>query len=411
MTTSAQQIRAWTGPQILGYGFRPFFLGAALYAALAMIVWIGALSGLWTIPSAFGPVEWHAHEFLWGYLTAVVAGFMLTAVPNWTGRLPIVGVPLALLWGSWAMGRAAVFFSAGQSPVFIAALDLSFLILLMLVLGREIIAGRNWRNLKVLVMVGLLLAGNAIYHAEMMSGGMAHDSLGLRIGLGGAMLLIAVIGGRIIPSFTRNWLVRRGPGTLPMPFDGDDKVIIGVTAFALLLWVAMPDSVATAIAMLAAGIANLWRLSRWAGWRSLAEPLVAILHLAYLFLPLGFFAMSAAKLFPDMVPHSAGLHTWTVGAIVLMTLAVMTRASLGHSGMPLTADLRITAIYGLASMAALARVGAGLMPQQGWLLDVAAICWVLAFGLFAVVYAPLFLRRRSTADASAGIQSNTTRGK
>ncbi len=397
MTTSAQQVRAWTGPQILGYGFRPFFLGAALYAAFAMVVWIGALTSLWNIPSAFGPVEWHVHEFLWGYLSAVVAGFLLTAVPNWTGRLPLAGIPLAVLWGTWAMGRIAIFFSAGQPPTLIAALDLSFLVLLMTVLGREIVAGRNWRNFKVLVLSGLLLLGNAVYHLEMMNGGMAHDSLGLRIGLASVLLLIVAIGGRIIPSFTRNWLVRREPGVLPVPFDGDDKVIIAVTALALVLWVAIPASIATSIAMLGAGIANFWRLSRWAGWRCMSEPLVGILHVAYLFLPLGFFAMAASTLYPDAVPHSAGLHTWTVGAIVLMTLAVMTRASLGHSGLPLHADWRISAIYVLAATAAVGRVGAGIFPQAGWLLDLAALGWVLAFLLFAVVYAPLFVKRRVAA--------------
>ena len=149
MTSSAEQIRNWNGPAILGYGFRPFFLGAAVFAGVAMAVWIGALTGLWTIPSAFGPVEWHAHEFLWGYLSAVVAGFMLTAVPNWTGRLPIVGRPLALLWISWAIGRVVVFFSAGLPSVVTAGLDLLFLALLIFMLGREIVAGRNWRNLKV----------------------------------------------------------------------------------------------------------------------------------------------------------------------------------------------------------------------------------------------------------------------
>ena len=143
-----------------------------------------------------------------------------------------------MLWGTWAMGRIAIFFSAGQPPTLIAALDLSFLVLLMIVLGREIIAGRNWRNLKVLVLAGLLLLGNAVYHLEMMNGGMAHDSLGLRIGLASVLLLITAIGGRIIPSFTRNWLVRREPGVLPVPFDGDDKVIIAATALALVLWVA-----------------------------------------------------------------------------------------------------------------------------------------------------------------------------
>jgi len=411
MTTTAEQMRAWTGPAILTYGFRPFFFGAAIWAALAMTLWVPMLSGHLTLPTAFDPVSWHAHEFLFGYLGAVIAGFLSTAVPNWTGRLPIVGWPLGGLFLLWLAGRMAVAVS-GTLPAGVAAtVDLSFPLVLAAAIGREIVAGKNWRNLIVLAMLAVFALGNGLYHWEAARGDYAAQGYGLRLGLAAGVMMIAVIGGRIIPTFTRNWLVRRGPGPLPMPFDGDDKVIIGVTAFALVLWVAMPDSVATAIAMLAAGIANLWRLSRWAGWRSLAEPLVAILHLAYLFLPLGFFAMSAATLFPDLVPHSAGLHTWTVGAIVLMTLAVMTRASLGHSGMPLTADLRITAIYGLASAAALARVGAGLMPQQGWLLDVAAICWVLAFGLFALVYAPLFLRRRSTAGAGAGNQSNTTRGK
>lgn len=395
MTSSARQIRAWTGPQILGFGFRPFFLGAATFAAFAMVAWIGALTGLWTIPSAFGPVEWHAHEFLWGYLSAVTAGFLLTAVPNWTGRLPIVGVPLAVLWSTWAIGRIAVFFSASWPPVVTAILDLGFLVLLIFMLGREIIAGRNWRNLKVLVLVGVLLLGNAIYHAEMMAGVTAHDSDGLRIGLASAVLMITVIGGRIIPSFTRNWLARRVPGALPEPFGGDDKIVIIVTAVALLLWVVTPHYVTTAIAMLAAGIGNLWRLSRWAGWRTLAEPLVAILHLAYLFLPLGFLAMAASMLFPDVVPQSAGLHTWTVGAIVLMTLAVMTRASLGHSGMPLTANRAITGIYGLAAVAALSRVGAGLFPPADGLLHLAAASWVLAFLLFAAVYGPLFVKRRA----------------
>lgn len=395
MSTSAQRIREWTGPQILGYGFRPFFLGAALFAAFAMVAWIGALTGLWTIPSAFGPVEWHVHEFLWGYLSAVVAGFMLTAVPNWTGRLPIVGLPLALLWGTWLVGRIAVFFSAVLPMPVTAVLDLAFLMLLIAMLAREIVAGRNWRNLKVLVLVGLLLLGNTVYHAEMIAGGMAHESIGLRIGLASAVLLIAVIGGRIIPSFTRNWLARKAPGRLPATFDATDKAIIAVTAAALFSWVVLPWASVTGTAMLVAGIANLWRVSRWAGWRSLSEPLVGILHLAYLFLPLGFLVMAAATLWPEAVPHSAGLHTWTVGAIVLMTLAVMTRASLGHSGMPLTADVRISAIYVLAAAAALSRVGAGLFPQADWLLHLAAASWVLAFLLFAAVYAPLFVRRRA----------------
>lgn len=147
MATSAQQIRAWQGLAVLGYGFRPFFLGAAAFAAMAMAVWIGALSGTWSIPSAYGPVEWHAHEFMWGYLPAVIAGFLFTAIPNWTGRLPIVGVPLAVLWCFWFSGRLAMFVSGSMPIVLAAAIDLSFLTVLLAVVAREIVAGRNWKNL------------------------------------------------------------------------------------------------------------------------------------------------------------------------------------------------------------------------------------------------------------------------
>jgi uncharacterized protein involved in response to NO len=360
-----------------------------------MAVWIGALTGLWTIPSAFGPVEWHAHEFLWGYLSAVVAGFMLTAVPNWTGRLPIVGRPLALLWSSWAIGRLAVFFSAGLPAALTAGLDLLFLALLIFMLGAEIVAGRNWRNLKVLLLVSLLLAGNALFHVENMSGEALSPGYGIRLGIAGAILLITVIGGRIIPSFTRNWLARRAPGRLPEAFGNADKAAIAVTAAALFLWVALPGGLVTGWGLLAAGVANLLRLARWAGWRTMPEPLVSILHAAYLFVPLGFLLVGGAILWPDRVPQSTALHAWTAGAIVLMTLAVMTRAGLGHSGMPLTADRRISAIYLLAITAALSRIGAGFLPEASWLTHVAALSWILAFLLFTAVYGPLFVKPRN----------------
>lgn len=394
MASSAEQIRQWNGPAILGYGFRPFFLGAALFATLAMTAWIGALTGLWSVPSAFGPVEWHAHEFLWGYLSAVVAGFMLTAVPNWTGRLPIVGGPLAWLWSSWVLGRLVVFFSEDLPLLLTAGLDLLFLALLMAMLGREIVAGRNWRNLKVLLIVGILLAGNAVFHLENLSGGALSHGYGIRLGIGSAILLIAVIGGRIIPSFTRNWLARRAPGRMPESFGILDKVAIAITAMALLLWAGLPEAPLTGVALLVAGVVNILRLGRWAGWRSLPEPLVSILHVAFLFVPLGFLLVGISVFLPDRIPYSTAIHAWTSGAILLMTLAVMTRASLGHSGMPLTADRRISAIYLLAFTAALSRMGSSLVPEILWLLHVAALSWILSFLFFVAVYAPLFLARR-----------------
>lgn len=400
MTSSAEQIRNWSGPAILGYGFRPFFLSAAAYAAFAMVVWIGVLMGLWQLPSALGPVEWHIHEFLWGYLSAVAAGFMLTAVPNWTGRLPIVGLPLLLLWSSWLLGRIVVFLSAAIPPAVVAAAELSFLSLLIFVLAREIVAGRNWRNLKVLALAALLLAGDAVFLMENLTmTGMTHQSYGVRMGIGSAIMLIILIGGRIIPSFTRNWLARQPAGRLPVAFNAFDKIIVAFSAAALLAWLLLPEAQFSGLLLGAAGVLNLLRLWRWAGWRSFREPLVAILHVAYLFVPLGFLLVALHVLWPVLIPHSGALHAWTSGAILLMTLAVMTRASLGHSGMPLHADGRILAIYLLAIAVPFARISAAFLPGMKGLLEISGLAWILCFLMFVAVYAPLFLRPRARSSA------------
>lgn len=395
MATSAQQIRAWQGLAVLGYGFRPFFLGAAAFAAIAMAVWIGALSGAWSIPSAYGPVEWHAHEFMWGYLPAVIAGFLFTAIPNWTGRLPIVGVPLAILWCFWFAGRLAMFVSGSMPIVLAAAIDLSFLTVLLAVVAREIVAGRNWKNLKVLAVVAILAAGNLVFHIEAITGGNAASGVGVRIGVAAAIMLIAIIGGRIVPSFTRNWLARRGPGALPAQFDWTDQAVLAVTALALLLWTAFPASGGSGAIALLAGALNLFRLARWTGWRCLAEPLVAILHAGFLFIPAGFLLTGAAALWPEIVPPAAAQHAWMAGAIAVMTLAVMTRASLGHSGKALAAGKGTTAIYGLAITAVIARVVSGIVPAIPLLLEIAGAAWIMAFLGFVIVYAPLLLLRRA----------------
>ena len=395
MATSAQQIRAWQGLAVLGYGFRPFFLGAAAFAAMAMAVWIGALSGAWSIPSAYGPVEWHAHEFMWGYLPAVIAGFLFTAIPNWTGRLPIVAVPLAILWCFWFAGRLAMFVS-GYLPIMLAAaIDLSFLTVLLAVVAREIVAGRNWKNLKVLVVVAVLAAGNLLFHLQAIAGGNAASGIGVRIGVAAAILLIAIVGGRIVPSFTRNWLARRGPGVLPAPFNWIDQAVLAATVLALLLWTGLPASGVSGAAAMLAGTLNLFRLVRWAGWRCLAEPLVAILHLGFLFVPVGFLLTGEAALWPEIVPPAAAQHAWMAGAIAVMTLAVMTRASLGHSGKVLAAGKGTTAIYCLAITAVVARVISGIVPAIPWLLEIAGAAWIMAFLGFVIVYAPLLLLRRA----------------
>jgi uncharacterized protein involved in response to NO len=393
MSTSAQQIRSFTGPALLSYGFRPFFLFGALWAALAVALWLPMLSGHLVLPSTLGPLEWHVHELIYGYVPAIVAGFLLTAVPNWTGRLPVVGGRLAVLFLIWIAGRVTIFFSLWIGAGIAAAVDLAFLAVLGWVIAREIVASNNTRNLKVLAGVALLLTGNALFHLEAIAG--FGDGHGMRLGIAAAILLIMLIGGRIIPSFTRNWLVRQSAGRLPTPFDRFDAAIMLASGIALASWVTAPHAAATAILALAGAVLNVVRLGRWAGERTAADPLVLILHVAYAFVPIGFFLLALGVARPDIVAQSGALHGWTAGAIGIMTLAVMTRASLGHTGRPLTATRSVQLIYLAAIVAALARIAAAFDLLREPMLHLSATAWVAAFGGFVVAFGPLLLRRRA----------------
>lgn len=393
MTTSAEQIRAYRGPALFSYGFRPFFLFGAAWSALALALWLPMLSGHLMLPTVLSPVEWHVHELIFGYVPAIVAGFLLTAVPNWTGRLPVVGPPLMTLFSIWVAGRIAVATSTWTTPAVAAAVDLWFLASLGSVIAREIIAGRNWRNLKVLAAVVALLAGNAVFYWEVLVGRVS--GYGTRVGLAATLMLIMLVGGRIIPSFTRNWLAKRGPGRLPIAFDTSDIAVMAASAAALVAWIVKPGSGGTAWLAIAAAVLNVWRLSRWAGERTVAESLVLILHVAYAFVPIGFALLALSILSPALVAPTGALHGWTAGAIGLMTLAVMTRASLGHTGQPLTATRPIQVIYIAAVVSPFARIVAAFHLWREPMLHLAAMAWVVAFVGFLIVYGPLLTRRRA----------------
>ena len=232
------RLKEYRGPALLSYGFRPFFLFGAIYAGLAILAWLPMFNGELALSTAFGPIDWHVHEMLYGYLPAVVTGFLLTAIPNWTGRLPIQGTPLLMLVAVWLAGRVAVTFSAEIGWLAAAIIDVSFLVLVVAATAREIVAGKNWRNLRVVAMVTLLLVGNIAFHLEAHFNGSAE--YGARIGIAAMVLLLVVIGGRIIPSFTRNWLARENPGRLPVPFARFDVAVILLSAATLALWIAQP---------------------------------------------------------------------------------------------------------------------------------------------------------------------------
>ncbi|QDL96393.1 NnrS family protein [Rhodopseudomonas palustris] len=377
----------WT---ILSAGFRPFFLLGAIFAAVAVLLWLPVYHGDLTLQTAFAPRDWHVHEMLYGYLPAVITGFLLTAIPNWTGRLPLQGAPLGTLVLAWLAGRLAVTFSADTGWLAALLVDALFLLLVALAALREIIAGRNWRNLNVVALLTLLLVGNVAFHLEARVGGSADYSI--RIGIAVVIMLISLIGGRITPSFTRNWLVRANPGRLPQPFNKLDMVIVAFGGLALVLWVALPLSPISGSALLIAGVLHLVRLGRWAGDRTVGEKLLLVLHVGYLFIPLGFLLTSAAAF--GLIPVSAGIHAWMVGGAGVMTLAVMTRASLGHTGQQLTASLPTQGIYLAAVFAVAARIAAVLLPA--WsdpLLHLSALGWAVAFLGFALSYGPTLLAR------------------
>ncbi len=388
-----KSVRRYDGAVLFAEGFRPFFLAAGLHAVCTLPLWLLIFSGVLDPPLEVAPALWHAHEMLFGYLAAVLAGFLLTAVPNWTGRLPISGPRLAGLFLLWLLGRVA------QAPwdalgILSPLLDVLFLVVLAAVIWREILAGRNLRNLPICLLVTAFAAANIGFHLLAMEG----DPTGvLHGGVAVAVLLIALVGGRVVPSFTRNWMAKRGEAKLPQPFGGFDKACLLVTAAALLLWVLQPLGQAAGWLMLAAGLLQALRLLRWRGWRSVAEPLVLILHLGYAWLPLGLCLLGLAALRPESVALSSGLHALTAGAVGAMTLAIMTRATLGHTGRTLTAGPATQLIYALVLIGAALRVAAPWLPlDQMALLIASGALWSGAFLVFVLVYGPMLLRRRGS---------------
>jgi uncharacterized protein involved in response to NO len=380
---------------LLSYGFRPFFLGAALWACIAMVLWIGLLSGSWSFATRYGVIAWHAHEFLFGYIAAVMTGFLLTAIPNWTGRFPLQGRPLLALLALWLAGRAAMLATDQIGTPAAAIIDCAYLVTLTAVITREIVAGGNWRNLRVGVLVALTAVANIVFQAEVLI--YAGPNYGLRLSVAAIVALIMVVGGRITPSFTNNWLTRQGSEKRPAPLGRFDIGSIALAALALIAWIAAPDWYGTAALLLLMAIAQAARLSRWAGARTWREPILFVLHVGYAFVPLGAFMLSLSILWPAIVPTSGALHAWTTGAMGTMTLAIMTRATLGHTGREMASTLATIVIYGAMLVAALSRITAPLLPAIYYqVLPVAGVAWLLAFGIFLLVYGPMLLGAKQT---------------
>ena len=391
MATTAEAIRRHSGPPIFSFGFRPFFLFSAIWAAVAVPIWIASFTLGDGMVGATDGRAWHIHEMLFGYLGGVIAGFLLTAVPNWTGRLPVTGAGLAGLFALWVAGRAAGFAPAAFAlPA--AVVDSAFLIVFAAVVWREVLAAKNRRNLPICLMVTVLAAANIAFHLQdvLPAIGLWAERAAVAVIIG----LVALIGGRVTPSFTQNWTLAQGIAAPPAAFGGLDKATLALTGIALVAWVAAPYALIPGLLMILAGLANAVRLYRWRGWLARREALLWILHAGYAWVAIGLLLLGLSAVAPAAVPFTAGIHALTAGAMGVMTLAMMTRATRGHTGRPRVADRATTLIYATILLAAVVRVCAPFHAE--WspaLLAVSAILWSLAFFGFALAYGPMLLRR------------------
>lgn len=377
------------GPVLLSLGARPFFVLAGLWAVLAVALWPLVLGGKLVLPSGFAPVEWHSHELIFGYTGAAMAGFVLTAVANWTGRPPVSGGRLAVLVVLWLAGRLAV---AGSDLLpglgFVA---LAFPALLAVFVAQQIEASGNARNRKVVALLAGFALVDTAFHLSVWFGW--DSSIAGRGGIAVLVTLILLIGGRVTPAFTRNWLNRNKIAATIPEFGQGDMVAMGLAIASLVGWVGWPELAFLTILHFAAGIGVLWRLSRWQGWTIRRDVLLGILHLGTLLAGCGFLAAAGHAAFPDAVPAAVVAHIWAIGAIGVMTLAMMTRATLGHTGGALVTDRATTAAYVCLLLALAARIAMALRPDIAGLFHLAATAWCAGFALFVIRYAPRLLRR------------------
>ncbi len=382
----------YTGPAFLSYGFRPFFLGAALFTGLAVLAWVALFVGWAQAELFYPPREWHVHEMLFGYLPALIAGFLLTAMPNWTDRMPLRGAPLLAMFLLWLAGRllmAAPFVGTSAAAV----VDGSFLVILATYVWREIVAARSWDRAPIGVLVSFYACANSLFHLSALRE--ASTDLPERLALSVMTLLLTIIGGRLTPTFTREFLAERNELSLPEVFTQADGAIIVLVLIGVLTWIAQPETVWTGIMLLVAGLASVARLLRWGGWRTWREPLVLILHVGYGWVGLFLIALGASILGIGFSVENA-VHLLTTGAMGVMTLAVMTRASLGHTGRPRHADRLTVTIYLLVNIGAFLRIFAPNLDTPTTLthamLGLSALSWSGAYLLFALVYGPFLIR-------------------
>ncbi|GAA0787233.1 NnrS family protein [Marinobacterium sediminicola] len=392
---------------ILSNGFRPMFALASALALLAVAAWLAFWRG-WMNPPGdmLQAVLWHGHEMLFGFVGAAIGGFLLAAVANWTGRKPVSGVPLLLLACTWLLARF-VALTAGAWPDVINAMGaVSYWLLLAFLFGRELIHSGNRRNIKVLVIIALFALLSLAFHLHWLP-----ELQVLHLAVVLVLALLTLIGGRITPAFTRNWLNRQSLEAAQMPaaFGVVDIVAAVSTPVAGAAWVFWSQSPVTACLLFLAGGAQLVRLVRWCGWQTASEPLLLVLHVGYAWLGIGLLLLAGSSV--GLWLPSAGLHALTVGAMGGMIMAVASRAALGHTGRELVAGPLMVMAFISLHLAALVRVLASLWPAMtSSLLMLAGLLWLMAFAFFAWRYLPILLGPSLSFSDRLKAQTSTQKG-
>ena len=374
---------------LFAYGFRPFFLAVGVSALVLVPWWAGSFAFGIPLASAWPPTLWHAHEMLYGFFSAAIAGFLLTAVPSWTGQRGFAGPPLVLLAALWALGRVLVCSSRLWPLPLVAAVDLAFLPALAGLVAQPLLRAKN-RNTPLLLVLGLLWACNVAFYWALAGLDATRAAHALRIGIDLVLVLVTVIGGRIVPAFTSSGLKARGDNVPLRAWRGVTPLAVGLMAAIAAVDVFRPDGAVAGWVALAAALVQAVRLLQWRSLHTLRIPIVWVLHLAYAWLPVGL-ALKSLAILRGAVYAAFWLHALTIGVLATMILAVMTRATLGHTGRPLAIAPSIAAAYLLLAAAAIVRVFGLLWWPHNYpaVVVVSGLLWTGAFVVFVAVYAPM----------------------
>lgn len=384
--SAAAQPWSLNGMPLLGLGFRPFYLLAALFAAISVPLWLARYSGWLGDTSKIG-LDWHMHEMLYGFALAVIIGFLFTAARNWTGLWTPRGGTLAAIAGIWLAGRLAMLWAPAPLA---AGIDLLFIPCAVLPLYRVMRKSGNTRNLPLLALLGLMFVANAVFHASRLTWLNWSTISAMHACILLIVILEVVMAGRVLPGFTRNAV----PGSTPLSRTWLDRTSLSLSILTGLSWLAALPAVPVAALAFACAATHSLRLYGWQPWKTLRQPLLWILHLAYAWIAIGFALLGLAAL--GIATASTAMHALTIASMASLILGMMTRTSLGHTGRLLKASRKETIMYLLLQTGAVARLCANFhqIGYRDFALILATVCWSAAFLLFVAVYAPYLTHAR-----------------